>query len=149
MHSNTNPITLRMGAKLLQKGANLRLIHKYIFKTTQISTLRLWGRVLQNVYKNEEGITVSVVTENDFKETGADFSELSGVIDYVNSVPNSNFSIILTERDGKVKGSLRTLNNNIDVCEIAGRFGGGGHKKAAGFTVPGRLQKEVKWTIVN
>jgi bifunctional oligoribonuclease and PAP phosphatase NrnA len=149
MHSNTNSKTLRVASALLAQGANLRMIRKHIFKTTQISTLKLWGRVLQNIYKNEDGVTVSVVTENDFSETGAHFSELSGVVDYVNSVPNSNFSIILTERDGKVKGSLRTLNNDVDLSEIAGRFGGGGHKKAAGFTLPGRLEREVKWTIVN
>ncbi len=149
MHSNTDPFTLKTAARLLEKGANLRIIRKEIFKTTKLSTLKLWGRVMQNMYKNEDGVTISVVTEDDFNETNAHYSELTGVIDYVNSVPNSNFSIILTERDGKVKGSLRTLKNDIDLNEIAGKFGGGGHKKAAGFAIPGRLQKEVKWTVVN
>lgn len=148
MHSNTDPFTLRMASKLLARGANLRIIRKSIFKTTKISTLQLWGRVMQNMYKNEDGVTVSIVTEEDFKETGAHFNELNGVVDYVNSVPNSNFSILLTERDGKVKGSLRTLKNDVDLSEIAGKFGGGGHKKAAGFTIPGRLQREVRWTVV-
>ena len=148
MHSNTDPFTLKMASKLLLKGANLRLIRKNIFKTTQISTLRLWGRVLSNIDKNDQGVTVSVVTDNDFKETGAHYSDLTGIIDYVNSVPNSNFSIILTEREGQVKGSLRTLKDDVDLSEIASFFGGGGHKKAAGFTVPGKLEKEVRWNIV-
>ena len=149
MHSNTNPFTLKLASKLLSKGANLRQIRKEIFKTTKISTLRLWGRVLQNMYKNDEGIVISVVTEEDFEETESHHSELSGVIDYVNSVPNSDFSIILTERDGKVKGSLRTLKDDVDLNEVASQFGGGGHKKAAGFTLPGRLEREVVWKVVN
>ena len=149
MHSNTDPFTMRMAARLMAAGANLRLIRKHIFKTTKTSTLKLWGRVMQNMYKNEEGVTVSIVTEEDFNETGAHYNELNGVVDYVNSVPNSNFSLLLTERGGKVKGSLRTLNDDVDLNQIAGKFGGGGHKKAAGFTIPGRLQKEVKWTVVN
>lgn len=147
MHSNTTPEVYRAASFLMTKGANIRLIRKEIFKTTPLSTLRLWGRVLSNIATNEDGVAMSVLTDDDFTETGADYSELTGVIDYVNSVPNAKFTVMLTERNGKVKGSLRTLND-IDVAEIAGRFGGGGHKKAAGFTVPGRLKKEVRWTIV-
>ena len=147
MHSNTNAFTLRIAARLLEKGANIRMIRKNIFKTTQISTLKLWGRVLENI-QNKNGVTFSTVTEDDFQATKSHYSELTGIIDYVNSVPNSNFSIMLTERNGKVKGSLRTLNNNIDLSELAGQFGGGGHKKAAGFTMSGKLKKEVKWTVI-
>ncbi|MBT4936402.1 hypothetical protein HON22_00640 [Candidatus Peregrinibacteria bacterium] len=148
MHSNTDSFTLRMAAQLIARGANIRLIRKHIFKTTKISTLKLWGKVLQNMYKNEEGVTVSIVTDNDFEETGADFAELTGVIDYVNSVPNSNFSLMLTQKGGVVKGSMRTLNDDVDLAQIAGKFGGGGHKKAAGFSVPGKLKREIRWTVV-
>ncbi len=149
MHSNTDAYTMRVASKLVSKGANLRKIRKNIFKTTKLSTLKLWGRVLKNIYKNEQGVTVSVVTEDDFKETKSHYSELSGVVDYVNSVPNSDFSILLTERDGKVKGSLRTLNENVDLNKIAENFWWWGHKKAAGFAVPGKLQREVRWTVIN
>lgn len=148
MHSNTKSSTLRTAGKLLAKGADLRAIRKHIFNTTPLSTLRLWGRVLKNIHINNEGITMTVLNEKDFEETQADYSELSGVIDYVNSIPGSDFSVMLTERDGKVKGSLRTLKDDIDVANIAGQFGGGGHKKAAGFTLPGHLEKEVRWKVV-
>lgn len=150
MHSNTDPLTLKVSSRLLSLGANLRKISKHIFNTTKISTLRLWGRVLRNIYKTEDNITVSVVQENDFKETGTDYTELTGVVDYINSVPDSSFSLLLTEqKKGLVKGSLRTLNDDVDLSEKAQIFGGGGHKKAAGFTLQGKLQKEVKWTVVS
>ena len=148
MHSNTKADTLRTAGDLLSKGGDLRSIRKYIFKTTPFSTLQLWGRVLKNIHINENGVTMTVLNQKDFDETEADYSELAGVIDYVNSVPGSDFSVMLTERDGTVKGSLRTLKNNIDVAEIANEFGGGGHKKAAGFTVPGHLEKEIRWKVV-
>ena len=57
--------------------------------------------------------------------------------------------MILTEREGKVKGSLRTLRDEVNVAEIAAAYGGGGHTKAAGFTVPGQLQKEIRWKVVS
>ncbi len=148
MHSNTDVDAMLIGSKLLAKGANLRSISKEIFNTTKISTMRLWGRVLKNTYQTDEGVTMSVVTQKDFQETGADYSEMSGAVDYVNSVPNSLYSVILTERKDIVKGSLRTLNEDVDVSAIASQYGGGGHVKAAGFAVKGRLEKEVKWKVV-
>jgi len=148
MHSNTKPDVLRVAARLLAKGANLRSISKEIFNTTKISTMRLWGRVLKNINQTSEGITMSVVKEKDFEDTGADYSEMTGAVDYVNSVPGSAYSVILTERAGKVKGSLRTLREEVDVAQIASVYGGGGHTKAAGFTLPGQLQKEIRWKVV-
>ncbi len=149
IHSNTNAETLRMAARLLAKGANLRGISKDLFSTTKISTMRLWGRVLKNTYRTPDGVTMSVVTQKDFEECGATYDEMTGVVDYVNAVPNSAYSVILTEKKGAVKGSLRTLNEDVDVSAIASNFGGGGHTKAAGFTVKGTLEKEVRWKVVD
>jgi bifunctional oligoribonuclease and PAP phosphatase NrnA len=149
MHSNTTAESLRMAARLLAKGANIRSISKDIFNTTKISTMCLWGRVLRSIYRTSDGVTMSVVTQKDFDECGATYDEMTGVVDYVNSVPNSVYSVILTEKQGAVKGSLRTLKDDVDVSAIASNYGGGGHTKAAGFTVKGRLEKEVRWKVVD
>ncbi|MFH0837914.1 MAG: bifunctional oligoribonuclease/PAP phosphatase NrnA [Patescibacteria group bacterium] len=149
MHSNTDTETLQIAARLLARGANLRGISKEIFNTTKISTMRLWGRVLKNTYRTSDGVTMSVVTQKDFNECGAAYDEMSGVVDYVNAVQDSLYSVILTERQGVVKGSLRTLNDEVDVSAIASDYGGGGHTKAAGFTVKGRLEKEVRWKVID
>lgn len=149
MHSNTTPEALRIAARLVAKGADVRSISKDIFNTTKISTMRLWGRVLRNTYQTSDGVTMSVLTQKDFEETGADYSEVSGVVDYVNSVPGAKYSVILTERGGKVKGSLRTLRDEVNVADIAATYGGGGHIKAAGFTIPGKLEKEIRWKVVS
>jgi bifunctional oligoribonuclease and PAP phosphatase NrnA len=148
MHSNTDSATLNIAARLLAKGADLRTISKDIFNTTAVSTMHLWGRVMRNIYKTDDGVAMSVITKKDFDDTGADYSEMTGAIDFVNSVPGARYSVVLTERDGKVKGSLRTLKEEVDVAKIAGEFGGGGHTKAAGFTLAGQLEKEVKWKVV-
>lgn len=149
MHSNTTAETYQAAAYLLKRGANVRAITKEIFRTTPISTMRLWGSVLKNITQTSDGVTMSVVTQKDLERTGANAAEMSGVIDYVNSVPGAKYSVILTEQSGKVKGSLRTLDSDMDVAKIAGSYGGGGHIKAAGFTIPGRLEKEVRWKVVD
>ena len=58
--------------------------------------------------------------------------------------------MVLTEHsDGTIKGSLRTTYDDVDVAKLAQSWGGGGHKKAAGFTVKGRMvYNEGKWTVI-
>lgn len=147
-HSNTDPRALRIAAFLLRQGAALKQIAKNIFRTNRVSAMQLWGRVLSRVYQDADGVTISHISDVDFAETDTDPADLSGVIDYLNAVPDAKFSMLLTEKDGKVKASFRTLRADIDVAKIAGYFGGGGHTKAAGFSLPGRLQQEVRWKIV-
>lgn len=147
LHSNTTSDVYRTVARLLRAGAKQQTIVKNVFRTAKLSTLRLWGRVLEKISLSEEGVAISAVTEGDFRATGADHSELTGAIDYVNAIPGMKFSMILSERGGKVKGSLRTLRDDVDVSDIAAKFKGGGHKRAAGFALPGKLTSEVRWKV--
>jgi bifunctional oligoribonuclease and PAP phosphatase NrnA len=148
LHSNTTPQVYRAVSRLLRAGARQQLIVSAVFRTAKLSTLKLWGRVLEKISVTEEGGAISAVTDGDFRATGADYSELAGAIDYVNAVPGMRFSMVLSERDGKVKGSLRTLRDDVDVSAMAGKFSGGGHKKAAGFALEGKLKPEVRWKVV-
>lgn len=148
LHSNTTPGVYRVVAELLRKGARRQEIVQRVFRTAKLSTLKLWGRVLEKIQVTAEGGAISAVTEADFRATGADYTELTGAIDYVNAVPGMRFSCILSERGGSVKGSLRTLRDDVDVSAMASRFEGGGHTKAAGFALPGKLKPEVRWKVV-
>ncbi len=148
LHSNTTPQVYRTVARLLRAGARRQAIVTAVFRTATVSTLKLWGRVLEKISLTEEGGAISAVTEGDFRATGAQYSDLTGAIDYVNAIPGMRFSLILSERDGTVKGSLRTLRDDVDVAKMAGKFSGGGHKKAAGFALPGKLKPEVRWKVV-
>lgn len=148
LHSNVSPLVYRTVARLLRAGARRQEIIQAVYRTAKLSTLRLWGRVLESIQLTPEGGAVTAVRESDFRATGADYSELTGAIDYVNAVPGMRFSMILSERGGAVKGSLRTLRDDVDVSAMAGKFSGGGHRKAAGFSLPGKLEPEVRWKVV-
>jgi len=148
MHSNTTSRVYRTCGRLLKAGADRHQLVHNVFRTSKLSTLKLWGRMLEKISLSTEGGAVSAVTAGDFRATGADFSELTGAIDYVNSIPGMKFSLILSERDGTVKGSLRTLRDDIDVSAMAKKFDGGGHKKAAGFSLNGKLEPEVRWKVI-
>jgi len=78
MHQNTTPETLKVAGELMACGGRVVDVSRNLFKTTPVSTLKLWGRVLENLKVNKEGVAMSVITKKDFDECGAEIDELSG-----------------------------------------------------------------------
>lgn len=149
MHSNTSPETYRVAARLKAKGAEHEKCVKEQFHTSSIQKLRLWGRALSRISINKNQAVVSTITNQDFFEENCNPEDLSGLINYVNAVPEAKFCVLLAEDlKGNIKGSLRTQNDDIDLTSIAGLFGGGGHKKASGFSMPGKLKEKTVWEIL-
>lgn len=148
VHANTTVETFEMASELARAGVSVNTIVRPMFKQATIPQLKLWGHILENLQKNDKDIVSAIVTEGDLKMIGAHSSDTGGIVDLLNTVPNAAFTMLLAEDEGLVKGSLRTQRDDINVSDIAGKFGGGGHPKAAGFRVQGRLKKEVVWRIV-
>lgn len=148
MHANTNSDIYEVASELMLAGANANSIVKHMFKTKTVEQLRLWGKVLSNIKVNNKGTIVSKITTDEFLETNATPKDLSGVINYLNSVPNCKMSVLLSEdMKGNVQGSMRSGNDNVDVSSLSCQLGGGGHKKAAGFTIPGKIVADEVWRI--
>ncbi|MFT7183794.1 MAG: phosphoesterase RecJ-like protein [Oceanicoccus sp.] len=149
MHSNTDATTLRVAGRLKSLGGTHEICVKKLFHSTTLNQLKLWGRVLSRMHFNEKNAVVSAIRSEDYLATGCKFEDLSGLINYLNQVPEAKFTMLLTEdMKGNIKGSLRTQNDDINLSKIAGLFGGGGHKKAAGFTIPGKLQTRTQWKVI-
>jgi len=151
-HSNTTPKSFVVSAQLLELGARQQEIIKHVFKTKSLSTLRLWGEVLSKVrFEKELRLVWSTITQQDLHDTGATVDESGGIIDeLLNNAPGSEVIALFKEKQpGLFSGSLRTTTPDVDASEIAGLFGGGGHKRAAGFRIKGTsfddaLKKVVK-----
>lgn len=143
MHSNTDSETLRVAADLARLGADKSKIVKEMFKTMSIPQIKLWGRILEKIKTTDKGVTVSVVTTDDLTECGATQEEVDRVVDYLNANEEGRFCVLLVEGDkGIVKGSARTRREEIDLSGVCGLLGGGGHRKAGGFVVPGKIIEE-------
>lgn len=149
MHSNTTEEVYLQSADLVAHGAKIHTIARSMFRTNSLSSLKLWGRTLENMTVSDDGVCMSVLTMRDFEDSGAHPDESGGVIDLLNAVPDTQYCLLLAE-DGKgnIKGSFRTRRNDIDLTILAGKFNGGGHKKAAGFSIPGTIHKETMWKII-
>lgn len=136
---NTTPRSFETAAELIERGARQQDIIRKLFKTKNLSTLKLWGRVLSKI-KNDpvHRFVWSTVSAQDLKESGATSNELTGILDdLLSSAPGAEVVLLLKEReDGVVAGSLRTTSSLVDAVEISEMFGGGGHRQATGFKIP-------------
>jgi phosphoesterase RecJ-like protein len=138
-HSNTTPAVYHLASKLLAKGAQLRRLSSRITLSKSLVSLKLWGVALTRIWRTDSGVVASLVTQQDLAEIGAKDEDIAGVVNIINSIPKTRVTILFQEMsDGKIKASLRT-EEEVNVAVLAGIFGGGGHRKAAGFTVDGTM----------
>lgn len=148
-NTNTTPKSLTVAAQLVAAGARQQEIIQKIYKTKPLSTLKLWGVILSRVYKTQENFVYSYVEEGDFQVTGALESQTQGVIDeLLKTVPDIDFALLLSEKNGGVHGSLRSTKKTVSVSKIAALFGGGGHEQAAAFQIKGVKMTDKKDEIL-
>ncbi|MBI2453765.1 bifunctional oligoribonuclease/PAP phosphatase NrnA [Candidatus Peregrinibacteria bacterium] len=148
IHANTTQETFQIAGELAQAGLSVSSIVRPLFKESNLDQLRLWGFILENLSLNEKKVAASVVSNADLKTLDVRGNETGGIIDLMSTIPDTSFTLLLTEEDGVVKGSLRTQRDDVSVADIAAQFGGGGHRKAAGFRIQGRLEQQKIFRIV-
>lgn len=148
----TTKESIEVASKLLQIGADFSQILRANIYNKTIDILKLWGIVLKRiVYDKELGMVTTAVYEKDLNSLGLNNEASEGISNYLNNLSHDiKFSVLLKDNgNGKVKGSLRTTREDVDVSEIAMTLGGGGHKKASGFEINGHLEfKNDRWKIV-
>ncbi|PWB38640.1 MAG: hypothetical protein C3F02_02925 [Parcubacteria group bacterium] len=137
----TNYITLLAASDLKSKGANIHQITKQALGSTKLNNLRLWGRALERLRDVPHyNLIYTWLTEQDFTECATDESAVDGLSNFLHIIKEGKIIMVLRQsKVDTIKGSLRTTSN-IDLTKIAEIFGGGGHKKAAGFSLSGRLE---------
>ena len=89
-----------------------------------------------------------VVDRPTLESTGCTSEDTEGLIDFARKVEGVSVAVFLRELDGKWKASLRSKTGGVDVNQVAGKFGGGGHAAAAGATLTGSLS-EVERRILD
>ncbi|OGR83931.1 MAG: hypothetical protein A2902_02730 [Elusimicrobia bacterium RIFCSPLOWO2_01_FULL_64_13] len=141
-HSNTNDRTLSAAAQLAARGADPNLIWEKIDGTRRLPALRLLGRVLSVLEISSKGrIAFAALSRRDFKRCGADDEDTEEIVNYGLEVPTVLVSILVREAaPGVVKASLRS-RRGVDVCRLAQKFGGGGHKYASGCKLETSLDR--------
>lgn len=138
-YTNTTPKSLRLAAELVDAGADVHAVFQQVYESVEFAKLKLLARALERAKILEGGrIVVSVLLRNDFTDVGAPEAYSEGIIDYLRAVEGNELAVLIREppRDDRTerRASLRSSVDELDVSEIARRFGGGGHRQAAGFS---------------
>ncbi|HZJ41038.1 MAG TPA: DHH family phosphoesterase [Candidatus Saccharimonadales bacterium] len=156
LHANSSFEVMAASSDMLLRGASLNKISEHIRGTGSFMSLKVWGRALEKIKFNQEtGLVCSALTSQDFSEllrpeerdsVAEVFGDIASFMSYLSG---AKLALFLREEKGKVKGSFRTNSDEIDVSKLAQKFGGGGHKRAAGFISEGYLEEtESGWRIV-
>jgi phosphoesterase RecJ-like protein len=139
MYENTRPSAHRMAAELIEAGVDVSDIYRRLYERVPIEKLRLIARALEKIELLEDGkLALTYIAERDYAETGASEVHTEGIIDHLRALEGADVAAVIRDKtDGGTaarKVSLRSSNGGIDVSAIARKHGGGGHRRAAGFS---------------
>ncbi|MGD0123332.1 MAG: DHH family phosphoesterase [Candidatus Limnocylindrales bacterium] len=136
-HPNVTPRTLVVSAALREAGADFSELARRLYRSKPNTQLKLFGRVLARMESDLDGRLVwSTLELADLAASGADAAESEGLIDLLAQSETSEAAVLFKEADGETRISIRTRDGGVDAIVLAGAFGGGGHARAAGATVP-------------
>ncbi|HEX3926963.1 MAG TPA: DHH family phosphoesterase [Gemmatimonadales bacterium] len=138
--SNTRPRTLRVAGDLLERGVDPEQVYLDVYAGAPAGRPRLLAEVLQTlVVEDDRGLAWVTVPPGALERHAVDPDDLDGVVEHARSVRGVRLALLFREMSGgRVKVSLRSVGD-VNVAELAQRFGGGGHAKAAGVAIAGTL----------
>lgn len=135
-YRSTSGRTMEIAGKLIDTGIDPQKITDSVYYNMRPSTMILTGKVLNNIkfIADNKGCILSL-DQSLLDETGADMTEADGFVDFTLFSDGVVVGAFVKEIDkNRTKVSLRS-KEEINVAEVAARFGGGGHYNAAGFTL--------------
>ncbi len=150
LYESTSDTTIQIASEMLTRGARFPQIIDRTWRNKSLAAMKVWGEAMSNLKINEKyGIAFSVLTKEMIDQKGINEEELEGLSGFLNNLYGIKALLLLKEEDkNKIKGSLRTADPKIDVSQLARHLGGGGHVKASGFLVDGKIKEENNtWKI--
>jgi phosphoesterase RecJ-like protein len=136
-HPNATPRTLTVSAALIAAGAPLSDISRRLYRSKPTAQLRLFGRVLDRLESVDAGRVIhSTLWDADLAATGTQPAHSEGIIDLLAQADEAEIAILYKEAGPATRISVRTKPGGVDATVLTGVFGGGGHARAAGATVP-------------
>ena len=147
-YGSTSPRTMRTAAMLMEKGIPFSRIIQESFFARSFAESRALGFVLSRAELSGGGLlAVGSITAAEMQEIGAGLPDLDGIAAQLRLIRGTEAAAFFYETaPGSVKVSRRSTNY-LNVSELAGRFGGGGHVRAAGCTLSGTVE-EAKAALV-
>ena len=148
-YSCTTEATMKCAGYLMSLGINFPKICDDTYYAKTMTQNKMLGYVLSNckTYLNGK-VLAAVITQEDMKKFNAKTKHLEGIVQQMRNTTGVEVAVFLYQLDnGEYKGSTRATGD-VDLTVVTGHFGGGGHKKAAGFSVDCNNPWEVVEQVV-
>lgn len=143
--------TIKIASKMLLRGARFPVILEHTWRNKSIGGMKIWGKAMNNLKINKKyNFAFTILSRKDIIKHKASDEDLEGVAGFLSSLSGVKALLFLREeKNGKIKGSLRTAHPDIDISGLAAKLGGGGHPKASGFVLDGQLEEtKTGWKII-
>jgi phosphoesterase RecJ-like protein len=141
-HPNVTSRTLRVAAELVAAGAPLAMTARLLYRTKPNRQLQLFGRVLGRLEHEVDGQLVwASLYDEDFSATGTSVQDAEGLSDLLSQSAEGALVILFRQNGQKTKISVRTRDGGLDATVLTGKFGGGGHARAAGATLDAPIEQ--------
>jgi bifunctional oligoribonuclease and PAP phosphatase NrnA len=143
-HSNTRSRTLRAAAELVDAGAKVDGLYRQLFERNTLGRVKLMGETLGGMKTDLGGkIAYATISKDDLHRTKAIPPDSEDLVDFTVSLRGVEVGMLFIEQArGGVKVSFRA-RNGLDCSLLAAKFGGGGHREAAGATISGTMPEVV------
>jgi phosphoesterase RecJ-like protein len=148
MYENTGADTHRVAAALIDAGVDIDDTYRRLYEHVPIEKLRLVARALEGIQRHcGDRLVLTYITAADYEATGAGEEMTEGVIDHLRSIDGTKVAAVIRDLGNRGRAarkvSLRSSEGDVDVSAIARKNGGGGHKRAAGFSTDLELEQLV------
>ncbi len=143
-YSSSDGSTLRLAGELVDAGADHVQVHRRLFATRTLAELDLLAAALGRLrFLPEHRLVHTHVTARELAASGANGEATEHLVDVVRWADVAEVTLVAKPGpDDTWRVSLRS-EGGVDVGRLAGRFGGGGHQRAAGFTRAGQVKDVV------
>ena len=140
---STTPETFEIARQLCEHGARPAAAAHELYERESFSKIKLLQNFLDSL-SMEFGnrVCVGLIENGVYDETGATIDDSEGLVDYARSIEGVDIGVLIEDRAGELKASLRAKNPFYRVDQVAKTFGGGGHACAAGLNVENSSIKE-------
>ena len=143
-YANTTAHTLRTAAACKEAGADTFSLNQALFETNSLARLRLQGWLVENALFLQEGkIVLCALPLSKEQELGLTEDDLENISGFPRTIAGVQIAAMLRqEPDGRIKLSVRAVPG-CDAAAICAKFGGGGHKGAAGASMDMTMEEAV------
>ncbi|MGI8727393.1 MAG: DHH family phosphoesterase [Solirubrobacterales bacterium] len=139
MYENTNARAHQVAAALIEAGVDVNEIYRRLYERVPERKLKLIARGLERIERHLDGaLSLTYLSTDDYEQTGADEGLTEGMVDFLRTIEGTAVATVIRDKQGGEgsvrKASLRSTDGSVDVSVIARGMGGGGHRRAAGFS---------------